>query len=94
MVSDIVLSRELPPPIRESIEAYVSCISGAALKEDYLQAVESAGFTEVKVLSEQPFPVQSCTGDPLAGSLSKELELEDMADLVFSISLYAKKPAY
>jgi len=99
MVSDIVLSRELPSSIRNSVEAYVSCISGAALKKDYLQAVESAGFTEVKVLSEQPFPVQNCTGDPLAGSLGKDLELkpeefENIANSIFSISLFAKKPEY
>jgi ubiquinone/menaquinone biosynthesis C-methylase UbiE len=36
MVSDIVLLKELPDFIRDSIAAYVGCISGAMRKEDYL----------------------------------------------------------
>ncbi|MDO9536341.1 MAG: arsenite methyltransferase [Bacillota bacterium] len=84
MVSDIVLTKELPSAIRDSIEAYVSCISGAMLKEEYLQAVESAGFTDLKVISEKSFPVDSWVNDSQDDPLT--------ADSVLSISVYAKKP--
>jgi SAM-dependent methyltransferase len=99
MVSDIVLRKELPASIRNSVEAYVGCISGAMLKEEYLHAVEFTGFTEVKVISEQSFPVENCANDPLAGTLGRELglnaeEFKNMADSVLSISLYAKKPEF
>ncbi len=99
MVSDIVLSKDLPLSIRDSVEAYVGCISGAMLKEEYLQAVESAGFTEIKVISETSFPGENWANAPLADTLGKELglnaeEFRNMAASVLSISLYAKKPDF
>ncbi len=36
VVSDIVLRRELPQEIRDSVSAYVGCISGAVLVDEYL----------------------------------------------------------
>ena len=52
MVSDIVLLKELPESIKNSTEAYTSCVAGASKKEEYLAAVETAGFQAVEVLSE------------------------------------------
>ncbi len=51
-LSDIVLLKELPDEIRESIEAYVGCVAGASMKADYLEAIEAAGFRDVEVLKE------------------------------------------
>ncbi len=50
MVSDIVLLKELPESIRENVEAYAGCISGAELKDRYLELIRKAGFQEVKVI--------------------------------------------
>ncbi len=36
MVSDIVLTKELPAALKNSIEAYVGCVAGASKKDDYL----------------------------------------------------------
>lgn len=55
MVADIVLLRPLPAAIRESVAAYVGCVSGAELKEEYLNAIQEAGFTQVEVVDEQAF---------------------------------------
>ncbi|MHA2400673.1 MAG: arsenite methyltransferase [Promethearchaeota archaeon] len=49
MVSDIVLSKELPDEIKNSINAYVGCVSGAILKEEYLKKIEDAGFKDVEI---------------------------------------------
>jgi SAM-dependent methyltransferase len=57
MVSDIVLLNELPGFIRDSIEAYIGCLSGAILKEDYMEAIREAGFHEVRIVDETPFPI-------------------------------------
>lgn len=57
MVSDIVLLNELPGFIRDSIEAYIGCLSGAILKEDYMEAIREAGFHEVRIVDETPFPM-------------------------------------
>src|SRR4030065_778433 len=44
MVSDIVLMRELTDSIKKSVAAYVSCVAGAAMKDEYLENIKSAGF--------------------------------------------------
>jgi SAM-dependent methyltransferase len=51
-VSDLVLEEPLPPPLRESIEAWVGCLAGALLREDYLDAIRRAGFLDVRVVGE------------------------------------------
>ncbi len=53
MVSDIVLLKELPDDIKNSVAAYTGCIAGASLKEEYLAAIAAAGFQEVGVVSER-----------------------------------------
>ncbi|MFC1978399.1 arsenite methyltransferase [Chloroflexota bacterium] len=53
MVSDIVLLKELPDNIKNSIDAYVGCVAGADTKENYLATIESAGFTDIKIAGEQ-----------------------------------------
>jgi len=55
MVSDLVLRQELPLSIKNSIEGYIGCISGAVMKDAYLDAIRSAGFDEVAVIEESAF---------------------------------------
>ena len=43
MVSDIVLLKELPDFIKNSIEAYIGCLSGAIMRDEYIGAIEAAG---------------------------------------------------
>ena len=64
MISDIVLLRELPKVIKESIEAYIGCLSGAMMKDDYLQKIEDADFRDIKVVDETNFPVDFMADDP------------------------------
>jgi SAM-dependent methyltransferase len=45
-VSDIVLTKPLPPVVSENLAAYVGCIAGAALKDDYLAMMRDAGFDQ------------------------------------------------
>ena len=52
MVSDIVLLKELPDNIKSSMDAYVGCVAGAETKENYLAVIESAGFTDIKIVGE------------------------------------------
>ena len=55
MVSDIVLTRELPEDIRNSLAAYAGCVAGASLKEDYMATIAKAGFENVEIVSEQSY---------------------------------------
>ena len=46
MVSDIVILKELPDFIKDSVDAYVGCVSGAIKKNEYLKAIKASGFEE------------------------------------------------
>ncbi len=96
MVSDIVLLKPLPKAIRDSVEAYIGCLSGALMKNEYLNAVISAGFDDVKIIEENPFPLDVMSNDPTAQSIldrpdvSQE-ELDSVGDAVSSIKVSARK---
>jgi SAM-dependent methyltransferase len=49
-VSDIALKRPLPDELARDIMAYVGCISGALLMDDYRRGLIGAGFGEVVVV--------------------------------------------
>jgi SAM-dependent methyltransferase len=49
-VSDIALKRTLPPEISQDLMAYVGCIAGAILIEDYKRQVIDAGFSNVEIV--------------------------------------------
>lgn len=96
MVSDIVLTRELPDIIRKNVSAYVGCISGAVIKEDYLGAISKAGFTDVKILDETNFPINYIVSDDTAVIIKNDLnldkdEVKDLEESVLSIKVSAFK---
>lgn len=47
--SDIALKRPLPEALRDSVSAYVGCIAGAELIDDYVRQLKDAGFRDVIV---------------------------------------------
>lgn len=57
IVSDLVLVKELPEAIRNSVEAYAGCIAGALIKDTYLAIVKAAGFGDLKTVGEKIYPV-------------------------------------
>lgn len=63
MVSDLVLTRDLPKDLKESVDAYVGCLAGAVKKNEYLGYIASAGFQNVKVISEAGYPVDAMFED-------------------------------
>jgi arsenite methyltransferase len=97
MVSDIVLLKELPEEIRNSVAAYVGCVAGATSKKDYLEAIQAAGFEETNVLGEATFSIDLLANDPTAREVTKNLKLsrekaKDLTDSVVSIKVSAIKP--
>jgi arsenite methyltransferase len=97
MISDIVLLEELPESIKDSVEAYVGCIAGAIRRDEYLQAMEAAGFQNVKIMDETSFPIESMTNDPVAKSIIEDLNVppgtvKQVLSSVISIKVYAAKP--
>jgi SAM-dependent methyltransferase len=49
-VSDIALKKTLPPEVGGDLMAYVSCIAGAILIEEYRRGLAEAGFAHAEVL--------------------------------------------
>jgi hypothetical protein len=49
-VSDIALKRPLPAELRDDLVAFVGCLSGAVLIDDYRRALNDAGFADVAVV--------------------------------------------
>jgi len=54
MISDVVLVKPLPEDLRNDKELLVGCVSGAILKQDYLDLLKKAGFADIIIHKETP----------------------------------------
>lgn len=97
MVSDVVITNQLPEELMNSIGAYVGCLSGAIMKGRYLGTIKKAGFKDVKILDVAKFPIDYMLNDPTAKALADTVNLsakslEGIGDAVESIKVSAIKP--
>ncbi|NMC10928.1 MAG: arsenite methyltransferase [Methanothrix sp.] len=97
-VSDVVLHRELPEFVKRSTEAYIGCLAGAIMKEEYLEIIKDVGFQDIRVVAESSFPIESLICETAESArvenpkISAE-QLEEVADSVLSIKISAVKPS-
>jgi len=56
-VSDVVLTAELPSPLRSAAEMYAGCVAGAIMLDEYLVIIQAAGFVNIVVLTQKPVSV-------------------------------------
>ena len=89
-VSDIVLEGVLPENIQKAGEMYAGCVAGAIQKQEYLNIINQAGFSNVKVQKEKPIIIPD---DILSGYLSaKEIqEYKNSGVNILSITVYGEK---
>lgn len=97
MISDLVLSRDLPAAVAGSLAAYAACIAGAVLKDGYLRLMEDAGFREVEVVQESRFDLPVEGADTYAGSVAEAFKipletLREAAGAVLSVRVFGVKP--
>jgi len=97
-ISDIVLEKELPDFVKNSLAGHIACVSGAEKLEDYLEYVKEAGFREIKIEAKASFPLELMLTDPQIMKIAKQMnfsldseEAKDIASRVTSISLSAIK---
>jgi ubiquinone/menaquinone biosynthesis C-methylase UbiE len=95
-VSDMVLLKELPDVVKQSVAAYVGCLSGAIMKDAYVATIRDAGFDDVRIVEESSFPLDYMASDPSAQAIRDSInltpdELRDLADSVVSIKVPGKK---
>lgn len=97
MVSDIVLTSELPDQIKDSVQAYIGCVAGAETKDKYLAAIKAAGFVNIEIVDETTFPVEFMMEDSSVQQVIKNLSLQperikELASSVMSIRVAGTKP--
>ncbi|HNW39556.1 MAG TPA: arsenite methyltransferase [Candidatus Omnitrophota bacterium] len=96
MVSDLVLVKDLPEMIKESIEAYVGCLAGAVKKDEYLEFIRMAGFVDVKVVSQSNYPMEAMANDVTVQAVknNQQINRQDIKsteDAVASVKVSAVK---
>jgi len=97
-ISDIVLERELPDFVKDSLAGHIACVSGTEPLEDYLQYIRDAGFKDITIESKAEFPLELMLTDPQVMKIAKDMnfnlnseEAKDIASRVSSISVKARK---
>ncbi len=96
MISDLVLLKPLPPKILKSVQAYIGCVAGAQMKEEYLDAIRGAGFKDVKVVEETKYGAKYLCDDEATRKKKEALhinqkDLEELVDTVTSIRVLGVK---
>jgi arsenite methyltransferase len=95
-VSDIVLTAPLPDDVKQLADAYVGCVGGALLADDYLAAIEQAGFVDVKWASTSAAAIlQGALDNPTAKGVIESVGAERLAaitETVLSYTIEARKP--
>jgi SAM-dependent methyltransferase len=105
-VSDIALKRALPPEIGRDLLAYVGCIAGAVLIEEYERRLREAGFAAVQIVDTRKdlnayaeagdsgcrAPSTCCGAEaPLHDRLAELLTRYNVNDYAASVQVYALK---
>lgn len=98
MISDLVLEKELPKAVRDSVEAYVGCLSGAIRKRTYLDHIRQAGFQGLRIVSQVNFPVEAMANDTAARAIKnnpgiRQEDIKKIGSSVASIRVTAVKPS-
>ena len=85
VVSDLVLTRPLPPELKQRVDLLVGCVAGASLKDDYLRMMGEAGFRDVEIAAQSGYDV----GLPSVAEGSAE---HQAFAAVRSVKVRARKP--
>lgn len=101
-VSDIVLTTPLPATIAENMAAYVGCVAGASLLDDYLRDLAEAGFEDIEVEESHPAVETLSEDDPIVRSVLEGAgaccvrdlseDIRNVASTVISAKITARKP--
>lgn len=97
-VSDIVLTRPLPPALQRSVALWTGCVAGALVMDDYRRRLQDAGFAEVSFevtrsygrqeIVEMAAAIPARDGGPAAAMAA----LEELDGAVVSAFIRARKP--
>lgn len=89
-VSDVVIEGELPAKIRQAAELYAGCISGAIIKQKYLDLIKECGLSGIIVQKEK----QITLPDEILSDYLNKTEIDffrSSGSGIYSITVYAEK---
>lgn len=94
-VSDIVTNGPLPEAVKNSLDGWAACVSGAIDVSDYVNAMLAAGLQDVQVT---PTYLDKAMVDEVINDLKGQVDLSDLPretinQAVFSARITAVKPA-
>jgi len=97
MVSDMVLVSELPDSIKNSVAAYIGCLAGAIMQDEYVEAIKAAGFKQVRIVDETSLATDYTPEDPIVQALVNDsgisrADLKRLGSSIRSIKVQAVKP--
>ena len=98
MISDLVLSRDLPEPVAGSLAAYAGCIAGAVRRDEYLRLMEAEGFSDIRIEQETPFSLGEEDLEAHGKSVAESLTIppdavREAAGAILSVHVFGRKPA-
>jgi arsenite methyltransferase len=98
MVSDMVLLSELPDSVKNSVAAYIGCLAGAIMQDEYLEAIKAAGFRQVRMIDKTSLATTDYTPkDSIVQALANDsgitrADLKKLGSSVRSLKVQAVKP--
>ena len=95
VVSDMVSEVPVPEVLAGNVEAVAACLP--TFRDEYLQQFRDAGFEDVRITSEKPYPTDFILGDPgvqeyIAGQPDHIAELTEFASSIAGAHFEATKP--
>jgi SAM-dependent methyltransferase len=95
-VSDMVTEGQFPQQLRQNINAWAGCISGALDQQDYLQKLRHAGFVDVSVESRKSYGLENLDelDEDSREAISQDVDWSTVpADVrLYSARIVARKP--
>jgi hypothetical protein len=96
VISDILLDGRLPEALAKDVLAYVGCVAGALLREDYFRLLREAGFAEPEILKDTDYLLSLAQAAPQEAEAILErsgTRWDQVAGTVRSVTFQALKPA-
>lgn len=91
-VSDIVLTRPLPPGVQQNLAAWSGCVAGALSEADYRRKLAAAGFGDLEVVITRTYDFGDDRGAQFLPDL-QPAERQGLIGALVSAFIRAKKPA-
>jgi ubiquinone/menaquinone biosynthesis C-methylase UbiE len=94
-VSDIVTRGELPPSVRDRLDAWAGCLAGALDESDYVEKIQRAGFADMQVIDRKYVTISEFADWEAVREAVVEsgVAAKDLNTTIASIRIKAIKPA-